>query len=833
MDIYAFFPTTALGCYVIILLSILRVRFTALKKIFMSVLAVYIMWTLGSVCMRFGVGPSLEFWFHVSLSGIYLIPIGTLLFMEMYMYGKIRKASKILLIIDIVAYLLNLVTGGWMVPPPVAVATEKGIQFVYEDIGVQSAIPYVAYVVVAIYFTWVLWKGVKDGVLRKVEFFIVVLGIMLLLLGNMLILVPSFSGIPIDMAMGIPDACTIMLMIGLSPKIRMYREASRTSNRMFRLAISVAITLIFMIPCNLAINSFITEWNGQKKAFLLALLVLAFFIATYNIVNSLMEALFIKDGEYQILRLNEFQNACHKTLDVDYITALIKQTAKQWMEAEWAEFLEWNEAGSILTTKNVLPDGKLLQLPYDRDLMAFFEQNMNGCLLEDMNDLNISSSCAHYMKELRKRGVALLQPFFLEEELYSVLLISAGKRKYRSLERRALKMMQNISMEAIRNAKLYDEVYAESRTDSLIGIGNRKHFFEVFEQVRAIGDNLPLTVALVKLDDLRICNRLYGIEGGDRALKSVAAIIQHKMKNENLLFRYGAAEFLVIFEKTGEKEAKELLESVRYNVMQIDDIVEYNQLMLSVSIGACTANREEDISEKLIDNCAKALFAAQQNGKNCVVFYGEQKREESQTMVNPMFAEYEAVFRALTAVIDAKDHYTASHSQNVSYYASELAKALKLNPEDTEIVKEAGLLHDIGKIGIPEEVLQKPGRLTEEEFNIMKTHVEQSVEILHHLSGMEYILPAVLGHHERFDGTGYPLGKKGEEIPLSARILNVVDSFDAMMSARPYKPPYPVEFALHELLVAGGTQFDPEVAEKFAELIRKGKITVRKSGMDT
>ena len=127
-------------------------------------------------------------------------------------------------------------------------------------------------------------------------------------------------------------------------------------------------------------------------------------------------------------------------------------------------------------------------------------------------------------------------------------------------------------------------------------------------------------------------------------------------------------------------------------------------------------------------------------------------------------------------------------------------------------------------------MLQKPGRLTNEEFAIMKTHVEQSVDILHHLAGMEYILPAVLGHHEKYDGSGYPFGIAGEDIPMTGRILNVVDSFDAMMSARPYKPPYPVDFALHQLQVASGTQFDPEVAEVFIELIKSGKVTVRKNG---
>lgn len=830
MDIYSFFPTTALGCYLIIMFTILSVRATVLKKIFLSVLSVYIMWTLGSVCMRLGTWPSLDFWFHVSLSGIFLIPMGTLFFMEMYMYGKVRKTSKIIMVVDIVAYLINLVTGGWMVPPPIEVQTAKGIQFVYEDIGVQSAIPYISFLAVAVYFVWVLWKGVKDGVLRKTEFYIVISGMMLLLIGNMLILVPAFSGIPIDMAMGIPDAFTIMLMIGLSPKIRMYREASRNSNKIFRLAISVVLTLIFMIPCNIAINSFLKDWTVQNKAFLLALCVLAFYIITYNVINLLMEALFIKDAEYQMLRLNEFQNVCHKTLDIDCITALIEQTAKQWLEAEWTELVTWDEAEKTLTSKKLLPDGNMLQLPDGNEWIEYLKKKRQGVLTEEPDS---GFAYSGHMEQLRQQGVALLQPYILNEEIYGVLLASAGKKKYRSIDCHAMEMMEKISMEAIQNARLYDDVYNEARTDALLGIGNRKYFYEIFNQDKQNAANLPLTVALIKLDDLRICNRLYGIEGGDRALKSVAAIICNKRKDDNSVFRYGAAEFLVLLRNTDEAAARTLLEEIRQDVMQIDNVVDYNQLMLTVSTGVATAQSEEEINEKLIDNCAKALFTAQQRGKNCVVVYGELKQEESQTVMNPMFAEYEAVFRALTTVIDSKDHYTASHSQNVSYYATELARVLNLNAEETEIVKEAGLLHDIGKIAIPEAVLQKPGRLTEEEFKIMKSHVEQSVEILHHLSGMEYILPAVLGHHERYDGTGYPLGKKGEEIPLAARILTVVDSFDAMMSVRPYKPSYPVEFALNQLLISRGSQFDPEIAETFAKLISENKIAVRKSGMDT
>lgn len=453
MDIFVFFPTTALGCYLIILLSILSVRATALKKIFVSVLSVYIMWTLGSVFMRLGMWPSLEFWFHVSLSGIFLIPVGTLIFMEQYMYGTIRKTSKILFFIDIAAYLINLVTGGWMVPAPKAVHTAKGIQFVYEDIGLQAVIPYIGYVIVIAYFIFVLRQGVKDGVLRKIEFHIVIWGKILLLLGNLLINIPLFSGIPIDMAMGIPDAFTIMLMVGMSPKIRINREVSRKSNKAYRLVISVALTLMFMIPCSNFVGSFLGDWGKENQVYLVALSVLIFYIITNKIVDLLMEALFIKEGEFQVIRLNEFQNACLQALNKGQVYELIKRNAKQWLEAEWTELLEWDPVGNVYMAKSLLPDGQPLLLPNDRRLIEYIREQRYGLLLEDVAETDLDSRCAKYMGELKRRGIMFLQPFCMEGKLHAILLVSAGKKKYRMVERRALEMMEKISMEAMKNLK--------------------------------------------------------------------------------------------------------------------------------------------------------------------------------------------------------------------------------------------------------------------------------------------------------------------------------------------------------------------------------------------
>jgi putative nucleotidyltransferase with HDIG domain len=181
---------------------------------------------------------------------------------------------------------------------------------------------------------------------------------------------------------------------------------------------------------------------------------------------------------------------------------------------------------------------------------------------------------------------------------------------------------------------------------------------------------------------------------------------------------------------------------------------------------------------------------------------------------------------ALTAAIDAKDSYTFIHSMNVSKYAVILAESLDMNSNDIEIIRDAGLLHDIGKISIPERILQKTSRLTDEEYAIMKTHVENSTKMIRYLPDMDYVIPAVVGHHERYDGTGYPRGLAGQNIPYMARILTIADCFDAMTAKRPYKQALSVDYAVNELEKNSGTQFDPVLVKQFIELIHEGKISI-------
>ncbi len=182
--------------------------------------------------------------------------------------------------------------------------------------------------------------------------------------------------------------------------------------------------------------------------------------------------------------------------------------------------------------------------------------------------------------------------------------------------------------------------------------------------------------------------------------------------------------------------------------------------------------------------------------------------------------DYVDVIHALAGAVDARDHYTREHSNRVSAYGVVIARQLRLDTEFVESVQFGGLLHDVGKIGIPDQILNEPGRLTDEEFVIMKTHATQGATLLRRVESLAPLVPLVLYHHERFDGRGYPEGLTGKKIPLGARILNVADSFETITSDRVYHKARSMQEGLEEIQRCSGGQFDPEVVEAFEACFR-------------
>jgi HD-GYP domain-containing protein (c-di-GMP phosphodiesterase class II) len=186
---------------------------------------------------------------------------------------------------------------------------------------------------------------------------------------------------------------------------------------------------------------------------------------------------------------------------------------------------------------------------------------------------------------------------------------------------------------------------------------------------------------------------------------------------------------------------------------------------------------------------------------------------------NKLISEQAA--RTILKALDIKDNYTFGHSMRVAYFSLVTGAEAKLGPEEMYELELSAIFHDIGKIGTPDAVLNKPTRLNENEFMIMKQHPEKSFEILQSFPSFQKIAENARLHHERFDGRGYPLGLKGEEIPFAARIILIADTFDAMTSTRPYRKGLPYEVAFEELMQFSGTQFDPEIVKLFIEGMKK------------
>jgi putative nucleotidyltransferase with HDIG domain len=231
--------------------------------------------------------------------------------------------------------------------------------------------------------------------------------------------------------------------------------------------------------------------------------------------------------------------------------------------------------------------------------------------------------------------------------------------------------------------------------------------------------------------------------------------------------------------------------------------------------------------EEIIQAADASLYYAKQMGRNRICLASEIMTSEVLSMGAKPDREpgILSTIYALAATVDAKDHYTYGHSKKVSKYATDIAEALGYSQERIATLRAAALLHDIGKIGVSDRVLMKTGPLSSEDWEPIRAHPKLGVAILKHVESLSGCLAAIQYHHERYDGSGYPAGLKGENIPLDARIMAVADSYDAMTSLRPYRQgKFTSEQALAELKHCAGTQFDPRVVEVFMSISKRAGV---------
>jgi diguanylate cyclase (GGDEF)-like protein len=316
-------------------------------------------------------------------------------------------------------------------------------------------------------------------------------------------------------------------------------------------------------------------------------------------------------------------------------------------------------------------------------------------------------------------------------------------------------------------------------------------------------------VALVDIDNFRLLNETYGHAAGDGALLTLVAIFGRDLPAGVIIGRYGPDEILLLAPAEEISALGVLLEEARTALA--DHALQFDaseRLPLTVSVGVCTFPDHGDSVTELLTTAALTLGEAKTSGGDGIRFAGQDIQPEPETRT---FDVYEGLIFA----VDTKDRYTKRHSSDVARYSVFLAERMRLEPGLIQTIRVAGLLHDVGKIGIPDHILRKPGKLTSHEYEIVQQHVVLGDMIVRDLPDIELIRAGIRHHHERWDGTGYVDGLAGADIPLIARILAVSDAFSAMTTTRPYRKALDVGEALRRLEDAAATQLDEELVAAF------------------
>ncbi len=406
----------------------------------------------------------------------------------------------------------------------------------------------------------------------------------------------------------------------------------------------------------------------------------------------------------------------------------------------------------------------------------------------------------------------------------------------------------NLRGEAWALAKEFEKVLARverlSQTDPLTDLANRRSFQSTFELEfqRAQRYIRPLSLAIMDIDFFKAINDALGHHAGDDLLKVFGEIVLSNVRSSDSVARLGGDEFAILMPETTANDAEIVLERIRESLASKSLGVGNVKMSPTASIGVVDMNAAgTDTPEAMLDLADQALYTAKRGGRNQVVQASRIEQIEEEIAANDpqdvdrltkQLAGLDAKFKrlfvdaigGLISALETRDSHTANHSSKVRRYATLIAQRMKLPDRTVEHIARAAMLHDVGKIGLPDSVLLKEGKLDEHEWLLVQQHPIMSVKIMEGMQFLDQELPTVRHHHERFDGTGYPDGTAGPRIPLGARILSVADAFDAMTSTRTFRAGRSIEEALEELRRGKGTHFDPGVVDAFLEVVAEMPI---------
>jgi diguanylate cyclase (GGDEF)-like protein len=467
---------------------------------------------------------------------------------------------------------------------------------------------------------------------------------------------------------------------------------------------------------------------------------------------------------------------------------------------------------------------------------------------------------------------AMALPIFYGDHLHGVLYVETLERvEFSEEESLLLHTLADLIAGAYHNAQTFQKAQEQAITDGLTGVKTHRFFMEALssEWKRSSRAGRSFALVLMDLDRFKFVNDFYGHLEGDLVLQRVGQILETNCRRSDVVARYGGDEFVILMPETTMEQARQLSSKLRgwiasdpllreknisasfgiasyplhgsapQELIQVADASMYlskhqggNTVSTAEHIDPNEARRwKRDVLEAYLGVTLKRLFAT---GPEAFEEIHQRLQQFSDSLPATEAAEMERAngphalpqsildtVTSLAYAIDAKDQYTQGHSQKVSAYAALLAEALGMSDSEVEEIRLGAVLHDVGKVGIPENILNKSGPLNPEEWDTMKTHVIFGGRLLEPLAPLERIRQMVMHHHEFFDGSGYPDALAGRNIPLGARIITIADSYDTITSDRSYKKGRTAAEALAEVERCANTQFDPELVAAFVRAMRQ------------
>ena len=834
MGSFVYISVSALLCSLFLFITFIAARKNRIINAFLLVLLALIVWTGCSVCMRLQLWPSVKIWYDLSLLGMWMFPCMLQYVVRAFMGKRYQKTDWAVLTLVVSVNIYNMITQRLLAAPTPVPQANGGVAFVYTftaRVAYLYAMGVFAYVVVLL---TILRYSRREPMVAR-QFRPCLIGMGLVLAGHFLIAIPAFAAIPLDMLAGFFNAICIFYMLY---QRRLFRLTLLASRRSCYIVSSVFTFILFgylVGPMQQAIAGTKVLRNSSVLAIAVCYALATMLVSA--LMKKLIDQFFVRDEKSQEKLMEEFSLAVSKSLSVEEILDRLISTVQEALGVKRMSVCMLDESGCYRIARGSDPLEKSeVIFSKDNPIIEYLRKN-DGCLMtQDMYAVpGYRSLWEEEKKLLAQMGVKCFVPLRDADELVGVALLSEKDRakRYTYADESFLSSVRSVASIALKNANLYEKAYLDARTDDLTGLLNRKYFHEELKTAFERYKDSCISLMILNVDDFKLYNQLYGNQNGDLALKTIAGIICGAVGESGVAARYSGKEFAVILPGVDVVTAKRFANNIRERLAgENRGSGEYLFKTLTVSVGICAAPYGAVTYKQLLNNAEQAVYQVKRSGKNNVMIFAAAE-DSSQALSRPrknmqeVYSEYASTIYALTAAIDAKDHYTFKHSKNVAYYATKLAAAVGLDANSVEIINEAALLHDVGKIGVSESILNKQGPLTAAEYEEMKKHVDHSVGIIRYLPSLDFVIPAVIGHHERYDGTGYPRRVAGEDIPLSARILCVADSFDAMTSDRVYKKAYPVDYALSMLEKQAGKQFDPRLARVFVEEFRRGNIVLQ------